>query len=110
MNLISNLISGVLRTVIKLAFLVFTALFVLTVLAVGITVALLTVLWSLLTGRKPALVTNFTRFRQATQPFSPGGWGRNAAQANPAGSDIVYVQVREVPTALGTSAQIKHSE
>lgn len=66
MNLISSLISGVLRTVIKLAFLVFTALFVMTVLAIGITMALLTVLWSLLTGRKPALVVCVQR------DFRPG--------------------------------------
>lgn len=110
MNLISSLISGVLRTVIKLAFLVFTALFVITVLAIGITLALLTVLWSLLTGRKPALVTNFTRFRQAAQPFAPGAWPRQAAHDRPKDTDIVDVQAREVPAALETNRQTRRSE
>ena len=108
MNLISSVMSGILHTVIKLAFLAFTALFVLAVLAVGITVALLTVLWSLLTGRKPALVTNFTRFRQAAQPFAPGTWSRQPARDNPIDSDVVDVQAREVPPALGANGQTKH--
>lgn len=110
MNLILDLISRILRTLIKLAFLVFTAMFVLTVLAIGITVALLTVLWSLLTGRKPALVTNFTRFRQAAQPFAPGTWAQQATNANPVDTDIVDVQAREVPAALGTNGQTKQVE
>jgi hypothetical protein len=96
MHLISSLVSGVIRTVLKLVFLVLTVLFVLTVLSIGITVALLTVLWSLLTGRKPALVTNFTRFRQAAQPFAPGTWRRQAAQAQSADADVVDVQAREI--------------
>jgi hypothetical protein len=96
MHLISSLISGVVRTVLKLAFLVLTVLFVLTVLSIGLTVALLTVLWSLLTGRKPALVTHFTRFRQAAQPFAPGAWRRQAAHAQPADADVVDVQAREI--------------
>jgi hypothetical protein len=110
MNLIPSLVSGVLRTVIKLAFLVFTALFVLTVLVIGLTAALLTVLWSLVTGRKPALFTNFTRFRQAAQPFAPGAWARPAEHASSADSDVVDVQAREVPAALGTNAATKHVE
>ena len=110
MNLISSLISGALRTVIKLALLVFTALFVMTVLAIGITVALLTVLWSLLTGRKPALVTNFTRFRQAAQPFSPGAWPRQATHDHPKNTDVVDVQAREVAVGLGTNGQARRSE
>lgn len=110
MNLISSLVSGILRTVIKLAFLVFTALFVLTVLAIGISVALLTVLWSLVTGRKPALATNFTRFRQAAQPFAPGTWARPTTHADSAHTDIVDVQAREVPAALGAPGHTKHAE
>ena len=110
MNLFSSLIFGVLRTVIKLAFLAFTVLFVLTVLAIGITVALLTVLWSLLTGRKPALVANFTRFRQAAQPFAPGAWSRQAAHDKAADTDVVDVQAREVPAALGANGRTKHAE
>ena len=110
MNLFSSLIFGVLRTVIKLAFLAFTVLFVLTVLAIGITVALLTVLWSLLTGRKPALVANFTRFRQAAQPFAPGAWSRQAARDKAADTDVVDVQAREVPAVLGANGRTKHAE
>jgi hypothetical protein len=110
MNMISSLISGILRTLIKLAFLIFTGLFVLTVLVIGIAAALMTVLWSLVTGRKPALVTHFTRFRQAAQPFSPGSWPRPTEQNKHADADVVDVQAREVPVALGTSARSKHAD
>jgi hypothetical protein len=110
MNVIFGFISGTLRQLLKLAFLVLTALFVVSVLVIGITVALLTLLWSLMTGRKPALVTQFTRFRQAAQPFSPGAWNRHAAHAHPAEADVVDVQAREVPAKLGANARTNHAE
>lgn len=110
MNSISSLVSSILRTVIKLAFLVFTALCVLTVLAIGLTAALVTVLWSLVTGRKPALVTNFTRFRQTAQSFAPGKWARSTTHSHSADTDVVDVQAREVPVALATSGQAKQAE
>ncbi len=99
MNLISNLLSGVLRIVIKLALLVLTALFVLTVLSIGIAVALLTVIWALLSGRKPALFTNFMRFRQAAQPFGPKNWRGPARASAPQATEVVDVQAREIPAA-----------
>ena len=60
-------------------------------LAVGVHV-----LWSLVRGRKPALFTTFTRFRQASQHFSAGGWGRSGGFAGPRTEDVVDVQVHEV--------------
>ena len=105
MNLISDLFAGIFRAVIKLAFLVFTAVFVLAVMTIGIIVALLTVIWALLSGRRPALVTNFTRFRQAAQPFGPKAWARPSAHAQPQDAEVVDVQAREVPEALDPEGQ-----
>ena len=110
MNGIFGFISGILRTLLKLAFLVLLALFMGGVLAIGISVALLTVLLSLVTGHKPALATNFTRFRQAAQPFAPGTWARPTTHADSAHTDIVDVQAREVPAALGAPGHTKHAE
>ena len=110
MNLITDFLTGILRIVIKLVFLVLTAVFVLAVLAIGITVALLTVIWALLSGRRPALVTNFTRFRQAAQPFGPKAWTRPAAPPKPQDTEVVDVQAREVPAALDADGQPERPE
>jgi hypothetical protein len=91
MKLISDLVRGILQGVIKVALLVLTAAFVLGVLCVGLLVVLATVLRFLLTGRKPAVVTTFTRFSQAAQQYRPGR------------GDVVDVQAHEVHAAPGTA-------
>ncbi len=91
MKLISDLVGGILRGVFKLTLFVLTAAFVLGVLCVGLFVVLVAVVRFLLTGRKPAVVTTFTQFRQAAQKFRPGG------------GDVVDVQAYEVRAAPGTA-------
>ena len=105
MNLITDPISAVLRIVVKLVFLLLTTVFVLVMLALGITVAVLTVIWALLSGRKPALFTNFMRFRHAARPFSPKTWTKQAAYPHTPDVDVVDVQAHEVPAALGAQGQ-----
>ena len=111
MNFFFELVSGVIRFLIKLVLLVAALIFITSLLAAGLVVALFTALWSLLTGRKPTAVTTFMRFRQASQQFRPGGWpGRGGPQA-PGPADVVDVQAHEVPdTLIGTNQPTSPSE
>ena len=74
--------------------------FVLSFLLVGISVALVSVVWSLLRGRKPAMFTVFQYFRQASQQFSRGVWTGPTPATNARQDDIVDVQAHEVPPPL----------
>ena len=103
MKLISDLVTSILRGVIKVALLALTAVFVLGVLCIGIIVVLVTAIRFLLTGRKPAVFTTFTRFNQAAQQFRPGNWPGHATGVRPDSADIVDVQAHEVRSAPGTA-------
>ncbi|MEO7108614.1 MAG: hypothetical protein ABIZ09_19730, partial [Rhodoferax sp.] len=106
MNLLSEVVATVLRTVVKMVLIVLTALFALTVLCIGLVIVAAMVLRFLLTGRKPAVVTTFSRFNQAAQQFRPGGWsGSKPDSANSA--DIVDVEAHEVRTVLNAPAPHK---
>lgn len=105
MNFITDPISVVLRVVVKLVFLVLATVFVLAVLALGITVAVLTVIWALLSGRRPALFTNFMRFRHAARSFGPKTWSRQSASLHTLDVNVVDVQAHEVPAALDAHGQ-----
>ena len=103
MTFFTDLIAALVRGVFKLALLVAALVFIASVLVAGVVVALLTALWSLLTGRKPAVVTHFMRFRQASQQFRPGGWSGQGGRAPAMSADVVDVQAHEVPdTRIGT--------
>jgi uncharacterized iron-regulated membrane protein len=60
-----------------------------------------TIVWSLLTGRKPAVFTVMSRFRQASRQFRDGGWPGSATRTPPSSADVVDVQAHEVREALG---------
>jgi hypothetical protein len=98
MNPVLAFVSRLLRSILRLSLVLLGLLFVAALLCIGLSAALLTVLWSLLTGRKPQAWTTFTRFRQAAQPFQQ--WARPGAPGQPArGDDIVDVQAHEVPSS-----------
>lgn len=103
MGYLIDFIFGVLRTVLRLTMFVFVSVFVLGLLFLGLTAALLAVLWSLLTGRKPTAWTTFMRFRQASRQFQQGVW-RGQSNPNRANdsevADVVDVQVKEVSSAI----------
>jgi hypothetical protein len=99
METFSALVTGVLRGVLRLALLVFTVSLIISLIFLALVATVFTVLWALLTGRKPAAYTTFTRFRQSAQQFRQGGWAaRGGPGAAPQG-DVVDVQVTEVPNA-----------
>lgn len=97
MNGLMNVLGGVLRWLFKLALLLLTFSLGMVFLLAAIAVVMISALWSLLRGRKPAIYTTYTQFRQASQTFRQGGsWPgqRPPPGVNPA--DVVDVQAHEV--------------
>ena len=96
-----RLMAYLFRSLMRLVLVVFAASMVLALLLVGLSAVLLTVLWSLLIGRKPAAFATFTRFRDASRQFRGGSWPGAAAPARGSSDDIVDVQAHEVLGVLG---------
>lgn len=102
MNLVSQVVSAVLRTVLKLTVLAAALVFITSLLIVALLSLVFVLLKALLTGRKPVFVTTFQRFNQARQQFKRGGFGTAGSAAaggfghqGPA-ADVVDVQAHEV--------------
>ena len=110
MNLLLDIVTRVLRMVIKLAFYMLAAVFLLVVLAIALSAAIFAMVLSLLTGRKPAFATQFTRFRQAAQPYGPAAWRNQTSDRQKGDADIVDVQAREVNVVLGPNSPSKPTE
>lgn len=91
-----SFISRILNSALRLIFWLFATIFALSLLAASLILIAVSLLWSLLTGKKskPAMVFGqFQRFSAQTawQPRS----GKHGAAA-PRESDVVDVEVREV--------------
>jgi hypothetical protein len=89
-----NLASRLVRFVLKLVLLAFGLVFAISLLLAALLVIGVSLLKSLVTGKKPAPVMVFRRFQQ----FAPGGmWpGASKAQKTNDAVDVVDVEVREV--------------
>lgn len=98
MNSFFEIVAGILRGAIKVALIALTALFLFGLLCVGVLIALVAIFRFLLSGRKPMVVTSFTRFNQAAQQFRPGGNWSASDRAD--GLDVVDVQAHEVRQVL----------
>lgn len=102
-------VGGLFKLVLSLAL----AIFVLSLLLAALVVVLVSSLWALLNGRKPAPVVMFQHFRQASQRYAGGVWpgrpgagraaGRGAAVGHAVG-DVVDVQAHEVPEPTAPGA------
>lgn len=110
MNLLFELVTAVLRGLAKAALIAMAAVFVLGVLCIGLLIAVAHVIRYLLTGRRPALFTTFTRFNQAAQQYRPGNWAGTAAGTRQDSGDIVDVQAHEVRAVLGAPAPSKPAD
>ena len=88
-----NFISRLVRFVIKLILAAFGLVFAISLLLAALIVVVLSLLKSLVTGKKPAPVMVFSRF----QKFAPGGVWPSATKAQNT-VDVVDVEVREVQT------------
>ena len=86
-------ISRLVRFVIKLILSAFGLVFATSLLLAALIVVVLSLLKSLVTGKKPAPVMVFSRF----QKFAPGGMWPSAAKPQNT-VDVVDVEVREVQT------------
>lgn len=91
---------NVLRRIFKLVLVIWVSLLALSILLVVLAAVAANVLWSLLRGRRPALFTTYTRFRQASQQFRSGGWNRAEGFSRPVAEDVVDVQANEVREAV----------
>lgn len=92
MQTVFDFLTRILRRVLKLALFLLAGVLALGLLLVVLAAVLLSALWSLVTGRKPAVFTTFARFHQAARPFRQTG-----ARFEPARpSDVVDVQANEV--------------
>ena len=88
------MISKILRFFLKLVLGLFAVVFAVSLLVAALIVVALSLLKSLVTGRKPAPAMVFGRFqRYSPQGVWPGGTGRDAGNAS---ADVVDVEVREV--------------
>ena len=86
-----NFISGLFRFIIKLVLATYGLVFVISLLLAALIVVLLSLLKSLVTGKKPAPAMVFGKF----QKFAPGGMWPGSARAEPK-ADVVDVEVREI--------------
>ena len=101
MELVSTVFSAIVRITFKLVLLAAALVFILSLLCVALLSVAVVLLKALLTGRKPAFVTTFTRFRQASQQFRSGNWPGSAGTGfgRAAPSDVMDVQAHEVRNA-----------
>lgn len=99
MNSFTDLLSRAVRGVLGLLLGLSLAVLALSLLLAALVVVLGMTLWALVTGRKPAPVMVFQRFREASQRYTGGAWASRAG--TPASSvrdlDVVDVQAHEVP-------------
>ena len=89
-----NFIGRLVRLTIKLVLVVFGLVFTVSLLLAAMVILVVSLLKSLITGKKPAPVMMFSRF----QKFAPGNMWTGATQTQNA-SDVVDVEVREVQTS-----------
>ena len=105
-DFLSRLLSGLLKLTLGLAAFVF----LLGLLAASLVLVLGVSLWALLTGRKPAPVMAFQRFRQTSQRYAQGAWvrrptGGNGSTGAASRGDVVDVQAHVVPDEPVTRAR-----
>lgn len=107
MNSFTDLLTRALRGVLSLILGLGLALLALSLLLAALVAVLGMTLWALVTGRKPAPVMVFQRFRQASQRYAGGSWSGQAGRPAATGRDldVVDVQAHEVrETAASTGS------
>lgn len=93
----SKLINGFFRFILKLTLAVFGVVFMVSLLAAALVVVAFSLLKSLVTGKKPAVFTTFSRFRAySPKGMWPGASGRQTKSGAANAGDVVDVEVREI--------------
>ncbi len=103
MNHREAFIGRAIRTLVRLWLLALGAAMVLVIISLALSAALLSVVWSLIRGRRPMAFTVFHQFRQASQPFRTGRWRAAREGSATAAPDVVDVQAREMPGTMHKS-------
>ena len=105
----ANFINGFFRFILKLVLAVFGLVLMASLLVAAVVVVVLSLLKSLLTGKKPAIFQTFSRF-QAYSPKGmwPGTAGREARGGTARRADVVDVEVREIKHEV--KHEIKHDK
>lgn len=88
------------RKIFRFLVMVWLGLLAGALLLVGIAFALISVAWSLLRGRKPALVVSFQNLRQTAIGFGNRSWTGHEQAARHTPTDIVDVEAHEIRPAL----------
>lgn len=99
MQVIFDFLARVLRRVLKLALFLLAGAFALGLVSLVLAAVLLNAVWSLMMGRKPAVFTTFTRFRQATQSFRQPGARFESVRPSDDVVDVQANEVRELPAS-----------
>lgn len=102
MQVLSDVLGGLFRLVLRLTLLVAGAAFFLSLLVAGIVVAGAYTLWSLLRGRRPTL-QDILRFQRGRTGWSAGFGTRSTPGRHhrpTSGGDVVEVQAREITRAV----------
>lgn len=86
--------SGLMAGLLRVLLLALSAVFVVSLIVAGLFVVLVSVLWSLVRGRKPAVFHIYTQFRDASRRFHGAAFTPRPTQAST--EDIVDVDAREV--------------
>lgn len=102
MQVLSDVLGGLFRLVLRLTLLVAGAVFFMSLLVAGIVVAGAYTLWSLLRGRRPTL-QDILRFQRGRAAGWSAGFGTRSSPGRShrptSGGDVVEVQAREVTRA-----------
>jgi hypothetical protein len=104
-------LGSALRAAIGLLFGLAFMVFALSLMLAAVVVVLVLSLLALLSGRKPAPVMVFQRFRQQSQRFTGGVWTSRRATGGPAAGravDVVDVQAHVVPEAPAAGNEPLH--
>lgn len=102
MNPVSDLLSRLLRGVLKLALLLAATVFIVSFLLAALVAVLLMSLWSLVTGRRPAPVVMFSRMREQSQHYTQGVWPGRVPEG-----DVVDVDATEVGERPGAESPLQ---
>jgi hypothetical protein len=86
--------------ILALVVLIWLGLLALAFVFLGLMAALVSVIWSLLRGRKPAMVTVFQNVRQASKGFGQGEWTNRRTGNGAQEADVVDVQAHEIRPSL----------
>lgn len=88
--------SGLWAGLSRLVLLLFSAVFVVSLVVAGLVAIMVTALWSLLRGHKPAVFRIYSQFRDASRRFGARASGYQSAATRHAAADVVDVDAHEV--------------